>query len=639
MSGLIVVCGLLAMGGAGKAEMIPSEVELTSPPNNSVVSTPLSGSFNWLTCPGASRYELMLQLAGKNKPVAEIGDIKGTACRVALCPGTEYDWNVFAFDDHGNPCGKSPTYAFTTTSPVPKEITDAGVMFAGVHPESHWLSMDTIAADPAAVVSPWFYKKGYFGPPPPTFDSVKNRLPRPVWDGHEDLIGMYWYAWKTLFSVWVFAPPVTNQMAVSNPIGIQSWGAWGSTMVWDSAFILQFARYGEGAYPFITALDNCYARQHENGFICRESDSSNREVYVIYPVNPPLLAWAEWSYFHVTGDTSRIKQVFLPLVKQYEWYMLYQRRANGLYWTDGFNEADDSPRNALAHDYVSTTSIQALSADILSKMAKICGRVDMATWFSKDAQKLKGMVNASFWDPEHRLYNDLGADGKSITVTKEGGVCKHCHMFWPLLAGLTTPQRAQSMAALLADPVFDRPSGIASLSMDSDGYNKETGSYWRGSVWPPIQYMAVKGLETAGFEDQAGSLAEKYVNASLTAYKKSGDITEYLTPEQPVGAGVGKFVGWGGLAPIALFIEDIIGLRVDAPSNTIVWRLRKLDRNGVENLHFGAKNVSLVCEKRARIDEPCVIKVTSDGDFKLVVDLPSRDVQRMIHPGSTTIRL
>ena len=75
-------------------------------------------------------------------------------------------------------------------------------------------------------------------------------------------------------------------------------------MVLDTAFILQFARYGQAGYPFITALDNCYARQHENGFICRESDRENREVYVIYPVNPPLFSWAEWEYYRLSGDKN-----------------------------------------------------------------------------------------------------------------------------------------------------------------------------------------------------------------------------------------------------------------------------------------------------------------------------------------------
>ena len=64
------------------------------------------------------------------------------------------------------------------------------------------------------------------------------------------------------------------------------------------------------AYPFITGLDNCYARQHENGFICRESDRENREVYVIFPVNPPLFAWAEWEQYRISGDQERLARCF-----------------------------------------------------------------------------------------------------------------------------------------------------------------------------------------------------------------------------------------------------------------------------------------------------------------------------------------
>jgi len=618
--------------------MKPESLDLISPADNSTIDTPLTETFKWSTDPSASSYRLELRLAGSSRPVLVPGGIKEGSYRAALCPGSKYGWTVTAYDASGKACAVSPTFTLSTPVPVAKEVTDYNVLFAGVHPGSHWEQMNEIPADPSAVPSPWYSKKEYSGEPPPTFDAIKDRLPKPIWDGHDDLIDMYWYAWKTLFSVWLFAPPDPHNMAVSNPIGIQSWGAWGSTMVWDSSFILQFARYGDNAYPFITALDDCYARQHENGFICRESDSNNREVYVIYPVNPPLLAWAEWSYYQVTGDANRIKQVFLPLVKQYEWTMLYQRRSNGLYWTEGFNEADDSPRNALAHDYVSTTSIQAMSADILAKMANICGRKDMAGWFSADAKNLKRLVNANFWDSEHKLYNDLGTDGKPITVTANGGVCKHCHMFWPLICGLSSPERARAMAALLADPIFDRPSGIASLSADSNGYNKETGTYWRGSVWPPIQYMAIKGLETCGFDDQAASLADQYVNALLTAYKSAGDITEYLTPEEPVGGGAGKFVGWGGLGPIALFFEDIIGLRVDAPANTITWRIRKIERHGVENLHFGDKTVSLVCEERRRAGDPCVIQASSDGNFDLILDLPSGKVPMKVHPGHTILR-
>jgi hypothetical protein len=626
---LVMIVLLVSVCLCVRVEAAFGSFQLLAPVDGATVETPLAVRLKWSPLEGATSYRVEVRLAGGGRMLADVSE---PALAIAVCPGSRYEWSVEAILP-GRTL-KSAPFTFTTPDPKAKEITDFRTIFAGIHPGSHWLVMEEMSADPSAKLSPWFYKKTFNHPKPPSCDQVKDKLPRPVWDGHQDLIDMYWYAWDTLFSVWLFAPPSEENMAVSNIIGIQSWGEWGSTMVWDTAFILQFARYGNAAYPFITGLDNCYARQHENGFICRESDKDNHEVFVIYPANPPLLAWAEWRYYEATGDKDRIRKVFLPLVKQYEWYMLYQRRDTGLYWTDAFQEADDSPRNPLAHSTVSTTSIQAMSAGILAKMAVICGRPDLAKWFQGDAARLKKMVNSSFWDADNKLYNDLGVDGKPITVTKEGGVCKHAHMFWPMIAGITTPSRAACLASHLSDPgSFNRASGTASLSADSNEYNKDTGSYWKGAVWPPTQYMVIKGLETCGNEGLASYLSQKYVAASVEAFKAKGDITEYLAPDRHVSYGVGKFVGWGGIAPIALFIEDILGIRVDAPTNTITWRIRQTERHGIENFRMGSKTISLVCDARSSADQPCNITATSDGDFSLIIDMPSGRTQKLVRKG------
>jgi hypothetical protein len=636
---VIVILAFVSVPGHATADV--GSFQLLAPVDGSAVETPLSARLKWPPMEGATVYRVIVRqkgsAAGKNVVDERVSE---TDLAVAVCPGTTYEWSVQAICGGKVVKASNAPFTFTTPDPKPTEITDPKVLFAGTHPGCHWMHMEEIPTDPSAVLSPWFYKKTFRDDKPPLLNDVRGKVPKPVWDGHQDLIDMYWYAWQTLFSVWLFAPPSGDNMAVSNIIGLQTWGEWGSTMVWDTAFILQFARYGNAAYPFITGLDNCYARQHESGFICRESDKTNHEVFVIYPANPPLLAWAEWRYYEATGDKDRIRKVFLPLVKQYEWYMLYQRRTSGLYWTDAFQEADDSPRNDLAHSTVSTTSIQAMSAGILAKMAVISGRPDLARWFRQDAANLKNMVNASFWDNEHTLYNDLGADGKPITVTQQGGVCKHAHMFWPMLAGITTSSRAACVASHLSDPhSFNRKSGTATLSADSNGYNPDTGSYWKGAVWPPTQYMVIKGLETCGNEGLASYLAQKYVTASLEAFKAKGDITEYLAPDRHVSYGVGKFVGWGGIAPIALFIEDILGFRVDAPANTLTWRIRRLERHGIENLHLGGKTISLICGARLSEDQPCDITVNTDGDFRLLIDMPSGRTEKLVIKGSHRFRI
>jgi glycogen debranching enzyme len=448
-------------------------------------------------------------------------------------------------------------------------------------------------------------------------------LPEPLWEGHPEALDAYWYCWKVLCEVWSYAPSEPDHQAVANLIGIRTWGPWGSTMVFDTAFITYFARYAHRAYPFIEGFDNCYARQHANGFICRESDRENREVYVIYPVNPPLFAWAEWEHYRLSGDARRLAAVFLPIVKHYEWWMIYQRRSNGLYWTNGMNEADDSPRNAVMHYAVSATSYQALAALYAARIARTIGRGDLAEFFEGEHRRLGRLVNEHFWDAKHGIYNDLAGDGRFITELEPGKLCKHCHMFWPILAEIVAADRIGPLAAELGNPrSFLRRNGVASLSADSAGYSggaEGTGQYWRGSVWPPIQCMVQQGLSRNGRWDLAHKLAEKYHAAMVETFARQRDITENLAPDRPLACGVGKFVGWGGVGPVANLIEYVLGFDVDAPQNRIVWRITRTEEHGLKNLSLGPTSVTMICRGRSRPDDPCRIRVSASGDFTLAV--------------------
>jgi hypothetical protein len=636
---LRVLTILIGASNCPAASILP-----VSPPDGTTIETPLSAKLTWSKTDTAVSYRLTLLMADSNKPVLEVNSIRATDCPVPLRPDTSYQWSVTAINATGETVASGGPFSFKTPPVVLKEVTDPAVMFKGWHTEAHFVETDLQPIDPTAAVSPWFYKKTYDHAAPPSYDQIKSLLAIPIWDGHDEAIEMYWYSWKTLFSVWLYPPNAKSDAAVSNMLGCPTWAGWGSTMLWDSAFIIYFARYAHRAYPVIDTLDNCYARQHENGFICREAENGNREVNSTWPVNLPLLAWAEWGGYQISADVERLRKVFMPLVKNYEWTMLNMRRSNGLYWNKGMGDGmDDNPRNALADSYVSFTSVMAMTADTLSQMAKLLGRDDLADWFTGDFANFTKLINDNFWDAQYRLYNDLGADGKPITNTPKGGICKHIGGFWPMIAGVTSPDRFASLFVHLSDPkTFNRSSGTASLSADSNHYNVDQGSYWRGGVWPPTQYMVIKGLEKCGNEELAYNLASKYFTAFLLAFytgsdiKQIKDITEFVAPDKPRMYGSPKFVGWGGLTPIAILFEDLFGIRVDAPANTIIWKIRCTDRHGVQNLAFSNRIVTLICEARKAANDPCTLNIVSDGEFELVLERPGNTVQKIIPAGCTT---
>lgn len=564
-----------------------------------------------------------------------------TEYRLAVLPATTYHWRITPIDDTGGQrvaqTEAAVTSWFTTGQPLNRTDAPDTERYRNTRRGAHWIYMAPVPHGDEEPLSPWYAVKAYRQTPPPQLADVRAQLPTPVWDGHPEALEAYWYCWEALLRVWIYAPLSDQHQAVANLLGYRAWGRWGSTMIFDSCFILHFARYGHQAYPFITTLDNVYARQHENGYICRESDKDNREVSSGYPVNPPLMAWAEWENYLLTGDRKRLEAVFLPLVKHYEWWMTYQRRENGLYWTLGLQEADDSPRNTWMHAAVSATSYQGLVAQCLAQIAAEVGREDMRGFFQAQQEELRQLVNQHFWDDAHQIYNDLNAEGRPITELAPGALCKHVHMFWPLIAGLATPERAAGMVAELQNPAsFNRLTGVPSLSADSVGYNADNGQYWRGAVWPPTQCMVQEGLKLAGYGDAARELAAKYHRACVADFQQQRTLRENLAPDRVLGCGAPDFVGWSGIGPVANLIEYLLGFEIDAPRRTITWTLHQPERHGLTNWRFGEFAVDLTAEP-ADDAGPRTITVTSGGEFTLRVRRGERLTEHPISAGTHTL--
>lgn len=635
------------VAGAESAEQ-PGRMTIVFPTDGQTVENFLTAVVRWhypLDDAWAPWWDISLEIsrqADMSEPFITC-DLKDevTEYRFAALPATTYYWRVTPFVTKDGKrvelVDAAAQARFTTGTPLNRVGATDAERYRNPRRGAHWVNMPAVPYAAEEPLSPWYEVKAYRKSPPPTLAQIRDRFPVPVWDGHPPALDAYWYCWDTILRVWTYAPLTDQHQAVSNLIGYRNWGQWGSTMIFDTCFMIHFARYGHQAYPFITGLDNVYARQHENGYICRESDRDNREVSSGFPVNPPLLSWAEWENYQVTGDTDRLRAVFLPLVRHYEWWMTYQRRENGLYWTHGLQEADDSPRNALMHAAVSATSYQGLAAQCLAKMAGATGRDDMKEFFLAQNEELKQLVNRCFWDEAHGIYNDLDKDGRPITELQPGVFCKHVHMFWPLMAGFATPERAAGMVRELKDPrSFNRLAGVPSLSADSAGYNQENGQYWRGAVWPPTQCMVQEGVKQTGHLDDLQDLAEKYHRACVADYQNQQTLRENMAPDKILGCGQPDFVGWAGIGPVANLIEYVLGFEIDAPGRVITWTIRQNERHGLTNLRLGDFTVDLIAEP-ASDNRARRITVASGGQFTLRLRRGNTAIEHKITAGTHTI--
>ena len=89
------------------------------------------------------------------------------------------------------------------------------------------------------------------------------------------------------------------------------------------------------------------------------------------------------------------------------------------------------------------------------------------------------------------------------------------------------------------------------------------------------------------------------------------------------------FVGWAGLGPIALLIENIIGIQAEVPNRRIEWHLTRTDRHGINSLWLGKMGkVDLIASPRSARNDAVTITVSTsddeiaDSSFELVVNRP-----------------
>lgn len=457
---------------------------------------------------------------------------------------------------------------------------------------------------------------------PPSFESARNLLPDPCWEGHDDAIACYWKTWELAFRN--LRQPEPGNGFIANFIDT----AFNDCLfMWDSAFILMFARYGCRAFNFQRTLDNLYARQHSDGFITRELkqwDGADRfHRFDPGSTGPNVLPWCEWEYWQNFGDRERLAAVFPVLAAYHRWMRSYRTWQDGSYWSSGWGcGMDNCPRTpAACHEtyqhghmvWIDATLQALLSARMLSRMAVVLGRSDLKSEMDLEVEALHRLVNETLWDAKEGCYCDRFRDGQLSPV-------KHVGMFWALLAGVADERRRALLAGHLRDDrTFKRPHRVPSLAANHPLY-KADGGYWRGSVWPSTNYMILRGLTAAGEDDLAAEIGANHHANVVDVFRNTGTLHENYAPERAAPGKPAKddFVGWGGVPSVAVFLEYVLGLRADVPTNTLTWDVRLTEAHGVRHYPFATNGLlDLHCAARASVNEKPTISVSTNLPVRL----------------------
>jgi hypothetical protein len=163
--------------------------------------------------------------------------------------------------------------------------------------------------------------------------------------------------------------------------------------------------------------------------------------------------------------------------------------------------------------------------------------------------------------------------------------------------------------------------------------------------------MVVRGLACAGAGDVAHGIATRYLAGLRRVYDSCSPHTlwECCAPDtdapglKPYSPDRVKpdFVGWSGLGPISILIENVIGVDVDSPGGIVEWTVRRTDEHGVRGLPVGGgARADLVCKERRTASEPASLHARSQRGILLRVRRGKQVDERRLAAGeSCSLRL
>lgn len=284
------------------------------------------------------------------------------------------------------------------------------------------------------------------------------------------------------------------------------------------------------------------------------------------PQSHPL-AWLEEEYHRLSGDNERMRKI------------IYEEKSLPAYLTQHEQQAvgdETLPLEQIARE--------ALSALCVARLSEALEFREEAKKHRRQYEQLRQIINKKYWDNTDNTYYDL-RDGAVIRTPTPA-------VFWVMLAEVPSPRQNEQ--------IIEHLFGEEEVTVPADWYTRND------TREVPLVYLATKALNKAGYSRQAGLLAQNFAN--------------HYTPSRHTPTDL--------LAPISLFIEDILGFyRVDATARVVEWRKEQSGLYGIKNLTFGTISTDIIGDEH-------LIRVESNETYTLIVNGRAHRVRK----GSNTFK-
>ena len=286
----------------------------------------------------------------------------------------------------------------------------------------------------------------------------------------------------------------------------------------------------------------------------------------------PVASFLVWLMFLRSGSRPLLQLMADSLARNHAWWWANrdpQSRGlvsygtsdvgEGLYKGTSFGARNESSMdNAPMHDEaryeggtrtldcmdVGLNSLLALDAEMLALIAAELGDIAGAKAHAARASATRDKIRTVLWDESRGIFANRLWSG---TFVRSLGPTS----FYPLVAGVPTSEQTEALLRHLADPAtFGGSVVIPGVTRDDPAFGDNV--YWRGRVWPPLNYWVWQGLRRAGRPEEASDLASRSFDLFSAAWAnrlcpENYNATTGEPLDQPDTEG---FYGWGALMPL-----------------------------------------------------------------------------------------
>ncbi|MBB3937014.1 amylo-alpha-1,6-glucosidase [Aureimonas phyllosphaerae] len=296
----------------------------------------------------------------------------------------------------------------------------------------------------------------------------------------------------------------------------------------------------------------------------------------------PHGAFVAWMIFQRTGDRAFLSDVFDALARNQLWWRanrdpdgrglvscgtsdvgdaMYRGTAFGARNETGMDNSPthdearyDPATRTLSTLDVGLNSALALDAEMLALIAAEIGRRDEAEQFASLADETRELIRRELWDEARGLFANRQRDGgfvRSVSPTS----------FFPLLCGAADDAQVRRLLTHLDDPaMFGGRYPLPNVSRDDPAYAEQI--YWRGRIWPNVNWLVWQGLRRYRLDAQASSLVARsfaMFEESWASHRWCGENYDGDTGRIDERPGNDPFYTWGAMLPL-MAVGDIMDI-------------------------------------------------------------------------------